>query len=149
MSAQAALEEFHMRKQLLWVLVVGGIVISSLACATPRPVLYPNEHLKAVGTAAAQRDIDDCLQRAKNYAANPEARIAGSTAVGGATGAAIGAAMGAAAGEAGRGAAMGAAGGGVWGLIGGLFRSRNLDPVQKGFVDKCLQDKGYQVIGWR
>lgn len=138
-----------MRKELLWVLVVGGIVISSLACATPRPVLYPNEHLKAVGTAAAQRDINDCLQRAASYAANPGAKIAGSTAVGGATGAALGAAMGAAAGSAGQGAAMGAAGGGVWGLIGGLFRSRNLDPVQKGFVDKCLHDKGYQVIGWQ
>jgi outer membrane lipoprotein SlyB len=138
-----------MRKQLLWVLVVGGMVISSLACASPRPILYPDAHLKAVGTAAAQQDIDDCLQRAKRYSANPEAKVAGSTAVGGATGAALGAAIGAAAGAAGQGAAMGAAGGGAWGLIGGLFRSRNLNPVQRGYVDKCLRDKGYQVIGWQ
>jgi outer membrane lipoprotein SlyB len=102
-----------------------------------------------VGTTVAQQDIDDCLQRAASYAANPEAKIAGSTAVGGATGAALGAAVGAAAGSAGQGAAMGAAGGGAWGLIRGLFRSGNLDPVKKRFVEKCLQNKGYQVIGWR
>jgi outer membrane lipoprotein SlyB len=138
-----------MRKELLRILVAGGMVISSLACATPRPVLYPNEHLQAVGTAAAQQDIDDCLQRAKSYAASPEARIAGSTAMGGATGAALGAAIGAVAGGAGQGAAMGAAGGGVGGLLGGLFRSRNLPPVQKRFVEKCLHDKGYQVTGWQ
>jgi outer membrane lipoprotein SlyB len=138
-----------MRKPRLRVLVVAGIIISGLACATPRPTLYPNEHLKAVGQTAAQQDINDCLQRAKGYSANPEAKIAGSTAVGGATGAALGAAIGAVAGGAGQGAAMGAAGGGVWGLIGGLFRSRNLPPVQKRFVEKCLHDKGYDVIGWQ
>jgi hypothetical protein len=44
---------------------------------------------------------------------------------------------------------MGAAGGGTGGLIRGLYRSRDLDPVQRRFVDKCLQEKGYEVIGWQ
>ena len=44
---------------------------------------------------------------------------------------------------------MGAAGGGTGGLIRGIFGSRDLDPVQRRFVDQCLKEKGYEVIGWQ
>jgi len=140
-----------MVKALLRILLMGGIAASSLACAAQRPVLYPNAHLEAVGTAAAQQDIDDCLKQsaANKYESRPEGKIAGSTALGGAAGAAVGAAAGAVVGRAGSGAAMGAAGGGTAGLIRGLFRSRDPDPVQRRFVEQCLKEKGYQVIGWQ
>jgi outer membrane lipoprotein SlyB len=136
----------------LWrVLLVGVVVASSLACAAKRPVLYPNARLQAVGAAAAQQDIDDCLQKAAEggYTADAGGQVAGSTGVGAAAGAAVGAAVGAVAGRAGTGAAMGAAGGGTGGLIRGLFGSRNLNPVQRRYVDRCLKDKGYEVIGWQ
>lgn len=140
-----------MTKALLRILLAGGIVVSSLACAAKRPLLYPNARLEAVGPAAAQQDIDDCLQRAAagGYKANADGKVAGSTAVGAAAGAAVGAATGAVVGRAGAGAAMGAAGGGTAGLLRGLFRSRDLDPVQRRFVEECLREKGYQVIGWQ
>ena len=140
-----------MIKDLVRLWLVGGVVVSCLACAAQRPVLYPNARLEEVGTEAAQRDIDDCLQKAAavGYAAKPGGTVAGSTAVGAAAGAAVGAAVGAFAGGAGTGAAMGAAGGGTGGLIRGLFHSRDLDPVQRGFVNKCLNEKGYEVIGWQ
>ena len=139
-----------MIKDLLRVLLV-GVVASSLACAAKRPVLYPNARLEAVGNAAAQQDIDDCLQKAAaaKYTSNAEGKVAGSTAVGAAAGAAVGAAVGAVAGRAGPGAAMGAAGGGTGGLIRGIFGSRDLDPVQQRWVDQCLKEKGYEVIGWQ
>jgi outer membrane lipoprotein SlyB len=140
-----------MIKALLRVLLMGGIAMSSLACAAQRPILYPNAHLQAVGIAAAQQDIADCLQRAAaaGYESKVAGKVAGSTAVGGATGAAVGATVGAVTGRAGPGAAMGAAGGGTAGLIRGLFHSRDLDPVQRRFVEQCLKEKGYQVIGWQ
>ncbi len=140
-----------MIKELLRILLVGGIVASSLACAAQRPVLYPNERLETVGPAVAQQDIDACLQQAAEagYKSHAAGEVAGSTGVGAAAGAAVGAAVGAVAGVAGRGAAMGAAGGGTGGLIRGLFHSRDLDPVQRRFVEHCLQEKGYQVIGWQ
>lgn len=127
-----------MINELLRVLLVGGVMVSSLGCAAQRPVLYPNARLEAAGTAAAQHDIDDCLQRAAaaGYESRTEGKVAGSTTVGAAAGAAVG-------------AAMGAAGGGTGGLIRGLFRSPDLDPVQRGFVEQCLKEKGYQVIGWQ
>jgi outer membrane lipoprotein SlyB len=132
------------------ILLVSAILASSLACAAKRPVLYPNAQLEAVGAAASQQDIDDCLQKAAaaGYTSNSSGQVAGPTAVGAATGAAVGAAVGAVAGRAGTGAAMGAAGGGTGGLIRGLFGSRNLDPVQRRFVDHCLKEKGYEVINW-
>jgi outer membrane lipoprotein SlyB len=140
-----------MMRNLLRVMLVGGVVASCLACAAERPVLYPNARLQEVGAVAAQQDIDDCLQKAaaEGYTANAGGNAAGSTAVGAAAGAAVGAAMGAVAGRAGTGAAMGAAGGGTGGLIRGIFGSRNLNPVQRRFVDQCLKDKGYEVIGWK
>jgi outer membrane lipoprotein SlyB len=132
-----------------WLAII--LLMAGPACAAKRPVLYPNAHLEAVGAAAAQQDIDDCLQRAADagYKSHAEGKVAGSTAVGAAAGAAVGAAMGAVVGRAGAGAAMGAAGGGTGGLLRGLFRSRDLDPVQQRFVNKCLQEKGYEVIGWQ
>ena len=135
---------------LLRLLLVGAVLLSILACAAKRPVLYPNAQVEAVGTAAAQQDIDDCLQKAAaaGYTSNSRGNIAGSTAVGAATGAAVGAAVGAVAGRAGAGAAMGAAGGGTGGLIRSIFGPRNLDPVQRRFVDQCLKEKGYEVINW-
>jgi hypothetical protein len=140
-----------MSKELLRFLLVGAIMVSNLACAAKRPVLYPNAQFEAVGDAAAQQDIDDCLRKAAaaGYTSGSGGKVAGSTAVGAATGAAVGAAVGAVAGRAGTGAAMGAAGGGTGGLIRGIFGSRNLDPVQQRFVDQCLKEKGYEVIGWR
>jgi uncharacterized protein YcfJ len=145
------MEGLQMIKDLLRFLLVGGFVVLSLACAAKRPVLYPNARLEAVGDAAAQQDIDECLQKAAaaGYTSNSGGKVAGSTAVGAATGAAVGAAVGAVAGRAGTGAAMGAAGGGTGGLIRGIFGSRNLDPVQQRFVDQCLKEKGYEVIGWQ
>jgi hypothetical protein len=140
-----------MIRDLLRVLLVGGVVASSLACAAKRPVLYPNAQLQTVGATAAQQDIDDCLQKAAagGYTSSAGGKVAGSTAVGAAAGAAMGAAFGAVAGQAGTGAAMGAAGAGTGGLIRGIFHSREMDPVQRGFVDQCLKDKGYEVIGWQ
>jgi outer membrane lipoprotein SlyB len=145
------IEEFHMIKELLRVLLVSGVVASSLACAAKRPVLAPNAQLEAVGAGAAQQDIDDCLQKAAaaEHAANSGGQVAGSTAVGAAAGAAVGAAVGAITGRAGTGAAMGAAGGGTGGLLRGIFGSRDLDPRQRRLVEQCLQEKGYEVINWQ
>ena len=53
-----------MLRDLLRVLLVGGVLASSLACAAKRPVLSPNARFQEVGAATAQRDIDDCLQKA-------------------------------------------------------------------------------------
>ncbi|HEY8156628.1 MAG TPA: glycine zipper family protein [Myxococcota bacterium] len=122
----------------------------AVACAPKRPVLYPNARYQSAGAAAAD-DVAQCQERAAAYGydAKPGARAAGSAAAGAAGGAAVGAVGGAILGHPGRGAALGAGMGGTRGLLRGLFRSREPAPLQKGFVEECLAEKGYRVIGWR
>jgi hypothetical protein len=52
-------------------------------------------------------------------------------------------------GELGRGAGVGAATGATAGLIRGLFKASQPSPVYKSFVERCLQEKGYEPIGWK
>jgi hypothetical protein len=140
-----------MVSRILGLMLAGGLLISSLGCAAnKRPMLYPNEHLQAVGNEAAQRDIEECLRQSSQVGeSGTVAKAAGSTAVGAAGGAAVGAATGAFWDSAASGAAGGAAGGAVSGLLYSLFRARDMDPVQAGYVEECLRQKGYRVIGWR
>ena len=129
------------------------------ACAAQRPVLYPNDHLKRAGRELSERQIDECMREAEDYVSSSgrAGEVAGSTAAGAGTGAAIGAVAGAAGGavvgHAARGAAAGAAGGAAGGLtrgaIRGLSASGRPDPVVRNYVNRCLREKGYDVIGWK
>ncbi|HVN84661.1 MAG TPA: glycine zipper family protein [Candidatus Binatia bacterium] len=133
-------------------------LLAASGCAAKRPTLYPNEQYNRVGAAAAQRDIDDCMQRADQYVksggqdAEAARQVGAHTAVGAGVGAASGAVGGAIAGNAGEGAAVGAATGATAGLLSGLFgvfQSSGPDPVYANFVDRCLREKGYEPIGWK
>ena len=131
-------------------LVAAGLV----ACSAARPVVYPNPHLEVVGEHRAQQDIDACIARAESYVEGVGAeQIATETAIGGGLGAAVGAAAGAAGGSAyggaGGGAAAGAAGGAVAALLRAAFKSTQLTPAQRGFVNRCLAEQGYEVVGWQ
>jgi hypothetical protein len=36
------------------------------------------------------------------------------------------------------------------GLVRGIFRTRrDPDPAYRHFMERCLSEKGYEVIGWR
>jgi outer membrane lipoprotein SlyB len=134
------------------IAVLALAAASLAACAAPRPVLYPNEHLRAVGQKAAERDIAECRQLAEAAGATAAGgradAAAGGAVRGGAIGGAAGAAGGAVAGSAGRGAAAGAAGGATAGLLGGLFRSPGPSPAYRSFVNRCLAERGYEPMGW-
>ena len=140
--------------------VLLGLVMQCAGCSTQRPVLYPNEHYTTVGDAVAQGDIDACMTRAKEYVeaggadAQQAKEVAKQTGFGAASGAAIGAIGGAiGGGGAGQGAAVGAATGATAGLIhglfGGFFGPEAPDPVVANFVDRCLREKGYDLVGWK
>ena len=114
-------------------------------------MLYPNPHLKTVGQERAEADINECVRLATQQGAQGDSggQVAKDTVEGGAVGGAVGAGVGAVLSSAGRGAAAGAAGGAAGALTRGLFRAREPDPVFRGFVDRCLRERGYEPIGWR
>ena len=125
----------------------------TLACASPRPVLYPNATYERVGAEAARTDVDACVARAKeNVPSNQAQEIAADTAGNAGAGAAAGAVAGAiGGGGAGIGAAIGAASAATFGFVRSLFSFGRSGPdeVQRRFAERCLAERGYEVIGWR
>ncbi len=127
------------------LLIFTSLILLTTSCAS-RPQLYPNEKLKTVGKEASQKDIDKCIADAEEYLESSKGKqVAKGAGFGATVGAAMGAVSGVFTGNFGKslaqGAAIGAAGGGV---------SSGLSPdqVKRNYVNHCLYDHGYQVIGW-
>lgn len=134
------------------------VMLMVTACSGPRPVLYPNAHMQSVGKEAAEQDIEACKQVAESAGAEESSgkagRVATNTAVGAGAGAASGALGAVISGaSAGLGSMVGAASGAVWGLLTGLFHAvagpSQPNQAYTNFVNRCLQEKGYEVTGWQ
>lgn len=122
------------------------LVLAVLGACASKPRLYPNPTLTSRGRAAGDADIDQCMKDADVYLDSAEGRkIAKSAGFGAVVGGMAGAVSGLFSGNVGRGAAEGAAIGGVGGGTAGALSPNEL---KRNFVNKCLADKGYQVIGW-
>ena len=138
------------------VSLIGGSLLF-VACSTAHPVLYPNAHMQSVGKEIAAQDIEACRQLAETAGAEEGSgkagRVATGTAVGAGIGAASGAVGGAISGAVGRGSLVGAASGAVWGLLMGLYHviagPSQPNQAYSNFVNRCLQEKGYEVSGWQ
>lgn len=118
-------------------------------CATARPVIYPNATSQLGGKAAQDAAVQSCIQQADAAdLSRPGNQVARSTAGGAVIGGVGGAAAGAVYGNVGRGAGAGAAAGAATGLVRGLFRGSQPSSVYMAYVNRCLGDKGYEVIGW-
>ena len=132
-------------------LVLAGLLALGGCASSQSPVLYPNAKLKQVGREQASRDIEECRKLADDYVQSTAAKdVTKGAAVGGAAGAAIGAVGGAVSGRgAGTGAAVGAATGATAGAVHGAAKQTEPSPVYKRYVDRCLGERGYAVIGWQ
>lgn len=133
-------------------LLASGLV----SCATASPILYENRKYKEVGRSGAARDVAESKEMANRAGATADAGKAGQAAkiagVGTAGGAAAGAVGGAIGGSPGIGAAAGAASGAVWSLFSAMFgwmAPSQPSSVHMSYVNMCLADRGYQVVGWK
>ena len=119
------------------------------ACASNQPIVYQSGGAANGGVEAA---IAECRQLAESAGARPTTAVGTTTkrtAEGAAVGAATGAVGGAIAGNAGEGAAIGAATGATVTLIRNLFNEPAPNPAYRGYVERCLRDRGYDVVGWQ
>jgi len=135
----------------LWMTL--SILCVNGCSGTLRPVLYPNTHYQAVGESVARTDVDDCMHMAEEYGARVSGGkdIARDTLAGAAIGGAAAAAWGAVRndGDVGNRAVAGAAAGGAAGLVKGALRAGTPSETSKNFVNRCLIERGYDVVGWQ
>ncbi len=142
--------------------VLGIALFAALAgCATTgpgspsaKPVLYPNAALTRVGDAQAKAEVDGCMARAGQAGLTPDqknnqvGRRAGEGAATAGVASAVGALITGRSSDILRAGATGAAIGGSAGAVSGAFNSDKVNPVYRQFVQRCLSEKGFDVIGW-
>ena len=134
-------------KRVLAVLAAAALVA---ACASPRPKFYPNDYYKAVGEDQAKKDTEECLAKAKAYVKDhPVQQAAKKAGWGAATGAAIGAIVGLILGDFRGALESGAAIGGIGGAAQGAADGTRPGDLVRAYTDRCLDEKGYSVLGWR
>jgi hypothetical protein len=139
---------------LLAIGVLAGCAATGPRSPSARPVLYPNAALNRVGDAGARVEVDACMARAQAAGLTPDeknnetARRAGQGAAMGGVGAAVGALV------SGRGVEgvvrSGAAGGAVGGSVGAVSGAMHVraSTTYRHFVQRCLGERGFEVIGW-
>ncbi|EGB16041.1 hypothetical protein DND132_2838 [Pseudodesulfovibrio mercurii] len=139
-------------KRIHYALWAVAAVLILAGCGPKRPVLYPNAHLDEVGMQVAQADIDDCIMKAEAAGANAtdSGAAAGNVAKSGAVGAAAGAVFAAIMGNnVGRAAAATGGAAAAGSAVNEGFKSGTPSAIHQNFVNRCLRDKGYEVIGWK
>ena len=118
-------------------------------------IANPNATLNRVGDAQGRMEVNVCLARAQaaglspSQSTNEVGRRAGEGAAVGGVASAIGALMTGRGGEGLlRAGATGAAVGGSAGAVSGAFHTDKPNGVYRSFVQRCLSEKGFDVIGW-
>ena len=139
---------------LLACLALASCASTGSGSASARPVLYPNAAFNRVGDAQAQNEVAACQARASAAGLHAEqgnqmAQRAGEGAAVAGVASAVGALV------FGRGAegmlragAGGAAIGGAAGATQAAVRGGRPNSVYRSFVQRCLSEKGFDVIGW-
>jgi hypothetical protein len=127
------------------------MLLAGCASAPPKPVLYPNSHLHSVGQPQAEQDIAACKQLAlsSGVAENKDGDAGKKAATGAAVGGASAGAWGLVTGNAGERALAGLAAGAAAGAVSGGAQSMETSPLFQNFVNRCLKERGYEVIGWQ
>lgn len=125
--------------------LISLLVLSLVGCASG-PQLYPNSKYESVGKEGAKKDIEECTQRAEAFLESSKGKqVAKGAGAGALVGAAVGGAFGLLTGNVGRGLGHGAVMGGAGGAAGAAVSP---DQIKRNFVNRCLAERGYEVIGW-
>lgn len=138
------------------VLVLAGCASTNDSAASAQPVLYPNATLNRVGAPQGQLEINACKARAAASGLQPveqthaASRRAGEAAATTGVASAVGALLTGRGGEGAlRAGALGAAVGGSAGAVSGSFHSDRPNSLYRQFVQRCLTEKGFEIIGWQ
>lgn len=139
---------------LLLTAGLSGCASTGAASTSARPVFYPNAKFNSAGQDRANQDAETCMGQARAAGLTPEEKD-NAVLHGAEKGAAVGG-VASAVGALVRGkgvervvenGAAGAAVGGSVGAVAGAFHEKP-SGTYRHYVQRCLRDKGYDVIGW-
>lgn len=144
-----------LRTSALALVALAGCAATGSGSLSATPVLYPNATLNRVGAAQGQAEAGNCMSSAAAAGLTPNERTnaVGRRAGEGAATAGVASVVGAL--ITGRGSegvlragAAGAAVGGSAGAVSGAFHNDRPNATYRHFVQRCLSEKGFEVIGW-
>lgn len=134
--------------------ILTGCATTGAASTSARPVFYPNAKLNSAGQDRASQDADVCMGQARAAGLTPDEKdnavLHGAekgAAVGGVASAVGALVRGKSVERAVENGAAGAAVGGSAGAVAGAFHEKP-SSTYRHYVQRCLKDKGYDVIGW-
>ncbi len=135
--------------------ILALVMIFSLACCSSyQPIFYQNQTYITNGKEAANQESQRCSKEAeeylKEYKARRAAKEAGRKAViGGVVGAATGAIFGRGLKSTLVGTAVGAGVGAAMGALSVAGEDKvKPDVMKQRYVTRCLNQKGYEILGW-
>jgi len=121
------------------------LCLSAIGCSSA-PKLYPNKRYQAAGKAGAEKDINKCTTKADAFLESSKGKqILKGAGKGSIFGAILGGVTGLLTGDVVQGLASGAVIGGAAGATGEAISPERL---KQSFITRCLQKKGYEIIGW-
>ena len=126
------------------------VLLAGCASGPERPIFYQSSYEAPVDQARADRDIDDCMAAARRAGVSEQrdGEIGKKSASGALIGGVAAGAWGLVRGDAGERLLAGAVAGGATGATKGAIDSTKMNPTFKRYVERCLRDLGYEVIGW-
>jgi hypothetical protein len=138
-------------KSLSKTLCAAFAAIVVTGCATPQPVIYSNG--RQVNEDRLARDTTACRQRADQAVGLNQGRkgVAQKAAEGGVIGAVTGAVTGMfkSSNEMWERAGVGLATGGVGFAVKAMIDLNKPDKVYEEYVERCMKERGHEVLGWR
>ena len=154
MTHRYFLKPFVQAAALTAFVFLAGCATTGPNSPSAKPVLYPNATLNRVGEAQGRAEVDGCMSRAAQAGLTPDqktsevGRRAGEGAAVAGVASVVGALITGRGGDVLRAGATGAAVGGSAGAVSGAFHNDKASPVYRQFVQRCLSEKGFDVIGW-
>jgi hypothetical protein len=143
-----------MARKLTLLLASSFAALFLLSGCAKRPVLYDNATYKS-SPAKAEAAIDECLAKAEGVSKGSKLKDSAYNAVAGGTASAAAGGAAAAAGngfggnyDIGGSMGMSAAAGAAGNFVLGMF-DKDVDPITYNYVQNCLRDRGYRLIGWQ
>jgi hypothetical protein len=127
------------------------LVMMLFACASYSPIFYQNKKFLDAGPVVADQDFQNCKIEAENYLKEYKSKGAWKEArrkalIGSIVGAAL---MGSSTETFVGGALVGSLAGGVAGGFSHVGNDKvKPDEIKNNYISRCLNQKGYDIIGW-